>query len=139
MSSNKAAHSAELKESLSDDPLGVRADFPNTRDSAFLNTAYVSAVPIQVAEAGIKFLRAKVYKPDSLPDMMAGVETAREKFATMLSVSGDEIGFLFATSEGENIVAHALDFKAGDNIVVDELHYITTYVLYRQLEQSAGA
>ena len=132
------AHSADVSENQSDDPLGVRADFPITREYAYLNTAYTSAVPIQAAEAGIEFTRAKAYRPDSLPDMMAGVERAREKFAAMLGVSGDEIGFLFATSEGENIVTHALEFKAGDNIVVDELHYTTTYVLYRQLEQTAG-
>src|SRR2546427_3873180 len=43
-----------------------------------------------------------------------------------------------ATSEGENIVTSALDLKAGDNVVVDELHYNTSFVLYRHLEATRG-
>ncbi len=120
------------------DPLGVRADFPITRELAFLNTAYTGAVPVEVAEAGVAFARDKAYRTTSLPEMMEGVERARLKFARMLRVTADEIGFLFATSEGENIIAHALKFKAGDNVVIDELHYTTTYVLYRHLEKTAG-
>jgi len=134
----QAVQAADVPALRGDDPLGVRADFPVTRDFAYLNTAYVGAVPKQAAEVGIDFLRAKVYRPDTLPQMMDRVESARKTFAKLLSVSADEIGFLFATSEAENIIANALDLKAGDNIVIDELHYETTYVLYRQLEESAG-
>ena len=121
-----------------DDPLGVRGDFPVTREFAFLNTAYTGAVPVQVAEAGIEFARRKAYRPASLPEMMEGVERVRVKFAHMLKVVADEIGFLFATSAGENIIARALGLQSGDNVVIDELHYTTTYVLYRQLEETAG-
>ena len=49
-----------------------------------------------------------------------------------------EVGFLSSTSEGENILARALALKPGDNVVVDELHYNTTFVLYRHLEQTTG-
>ncbi len=41
-------------------------------------------------------------------------------------------------SEGENIVAHALGLTRGDNVVVDELHYNTSFVLYQTLEQTTG-
>ena len=50
----------------------------------------------------------------------------------------EEIGFLFSTSEGENMVANALDLKAGDNIVIDDLHYETEFVLYRHLQDTQG-
>src|SRR5205807_7547746 len=56
----------------------------------------------------------------------------------LVGATAEEIGFLFATSEGENVVTHALDLKAGDNVVVDELHYTTSFVLYRELQKSRG-
>jgi selenocysteine lyase/cysteine desulfurase len=52
----------------------------------------------------------------------------------LVGADAEEIGFLYSTSEGENIVAAALDLKPGDNVVVDELHYNTSFVLYRHLE-----
>jgi selenocysteine lyase/cysteine desulfurase len=45
---------------------------------------------------------------------------------------------MYSTSEGENIVARGLGLKSGDNIVIDELHYNTTFVLYRELEKTHG-
>ncbi|MGH9323272.1 MAG: aminotransferase class V-fold PLP-dependent enzyme, partial [Vicinamibacteria bacterium] len=39
---------------------------------------------------------------------------------------------------GENIVASALDWKTGDNVVLDELHFQTSFVLYRELEKRHG-
>ena len=45
---------------------------------------------------------------------------------------------LFSTSDGENIVARALDLGAGDNVVIDDLHYETTFVLYRHLAEARG-
>jgi selenocysteine lyase/cysteine desulfurase len=56
----------------------------------------------------------------------------------MVGASESEIGMLFATSEGENIVSRALDLGAGDNVVIDDLHYDTTYVLYQALAESRG-
>ena len=50
----------------------------------------------------------------------------------------DEIAFLYATSGAENVIVNAMDWRAGDNVVVDELHFVTTFVLYRELERRAG-
>ena len=62
----------------------------------------------------------------------------RGQYARLIGASPDEIGFLFATSEGENVIARALGLTRGDNVVIDELHYNTTFVLYRHLEQTTG-
>jgi selenocysteine lyase/cysteine desulfurase len=35
-------------------------------------------------------------------------------------------------------VANALDLRAGDNIVIDDLHYETEFVLYRHLQETRG-
>ena len=119
-----------------DDPLGVRRDFPAVRDGLYLNSAYIAPIPLPVAEAARAFADRKASKPIPLDEMLKKTDEVRGQFARLIGAEPDEIGFLFAISEGENLVASALDLKAGDNVVVDELHYETTFVLYRHLEET---
>ena len=120
-----------------DDPLGVRRDFPAVHGGGlYLNSAYIAPVPVQVAEAGRAFAERKASAPIPLGEMQAKTDEVRRQVARLVGAEPDEIGFLFATSEGENIVAAALDLQPGDNVVVDELHYETTFVLYRHLEET---
>jgi cysteine desulfurase/selenocysteine lyase len=119
-----------------DDPLGVRRDFPVVGEGLYLNSAYIAPVPLPVADAARAFAERKASKPIPLDEMLKKTDDVRGQFARLVGAEPDEIGFLFATSEGENIVAAALDLKPGDNVVVDELHYNTTFVLYRHLEET---
>ena len=119
-----------------DDPLGVRRDFPAVRDGLYLNSAYIAPIPLPVADAARAFAERKASKPIPLDEMLKKTDEVRGQFARLIGAEPNEIGFLFATSEGENIVASALDLKAGDNVVVDELHYETSFVLYRHLEET---
>ena len=121
-----------------DDPLGVRQDFPITRDEIFLNSAYIAPPPTSVEEAGMAFIRSKTRQPISLGDMLAKTDEVRGKFARLVGAKEAEVGFFFATSEGENVVARSLGLEPGDNVVIDELHYDTTFVLYRHLEETCG-
>lgn len=120
------------------DPLGVRDDFPITARGVYLNSAYITPVPADVAAAGRAFDDAKATRPISLPDMQAKADQVRQQFARLINASADEVGFLASTSEGENLVAGALDLRRGDNVVIDELHYQTEFVLYKRLEQVRG-
>ena len=120
------------------DPLGVRAEFPAAAGRLYLNSAYIAPVPRAVAAAGRAFVDSKMERPIPLGDMLRAAGTVRGQYAALVGASPDEIAFLYSTSEGENIVARGLGLKAGDNIVVDELHYETTFVLYRELERTLG-
>ena len=120
------------------DPLGVRGDFPITAHGVYLNSAYITPVPAAVAAAARAFDDAKATRPISLPDMQAKADEVRQQFARLINASPDEVAFLASTSEGENLVAGALDLQRGDNVVIDELHYQTEFVLYKRLEQVRG-
>lgn len=130
--------SAPAGSTPSEDPLGVRADFPVARDRTYLNAAYITPVPNPVVAAGRAFVESKALGPIPLGDMLRKTDEVRGQFARLINAGVDEVGFLFSTSEGENIVANALDLKAGDNVVVDDLHYETEFVLYRHLQQTRG-
>ncbi|MCC7181087.1 MAG: aminotransferase class V-fold PLP-dependent enzyme [Acidobacteria bacterium] len=120
------------------DPLGVRPEFPAAADRLYLNSAYIAPVPRAVAAAGRAFVDAKMERPISLGEMQRAADRVRAQYAALIGASPDEIAFLYSTSEGENIVARGLGLKKGDNVVVDELHYNTTFVLYRELERTLG-
>lgn len=121
-----------------EDPLGVRRDFPAARNGLYLNSAYIAPIPLPVASAAQAFAERKASRPIRLDEMLQHTNEVRAQFARLIGASPDEVGFLFATSEGENIVASALDLRAGDNVVIDELHYETSFVLYRHLEETRG-
>jgi selenocysteine lyase/cysteine desulfurase len=121
-----------------DDPLGVRGDFPVVREGIYLNSAYITPSPLQAVRAAQSFLDAKALKPVSLGRMLEETHAVRRKFARLIGAADAEVGMLFATSEGENIVAQALDLGPGDNVVIDDLHYETTFVLYQHLAETRG-
>jgi len=121
-----------------DDPLGVRADFPVVEQGIYLNSPYITPSPRQVVDAGHRFWQAKSHSPISLGDMLAETTSVRQKFARLIGATEPEIGILDATSAGENLVARSLGLGRGDNVVIDDLHYETTYALYRGLAETAG-
>jgi len=121
-----------------DDPLGVRSDFPVVEQSVYLDSAYITPSPLQAVEAAQAFAEAKARDPVSLGGMLQETNLMRQRFATLIGASEMEIGVLFATSDGENIVSRALDLKQGDNVVIDDLHYDTTYLLYQKLAEQRG-
>jgi len=120
------------------DPLGVRADFPVADRMLFLNSAYIAPTPRPVVEAGREFAEAKGSAPIALGDMLKKTDAVRAQYARLINASPDEIGFLSATSEGENVVARSMGLGRGDNVVIDELHYETEFVLYTHLAKTTG-
>lgn len=120
-----------------DDPLGVRASFPVTGELAYLNTASSGPLPIPVRDA----LRAYADERSLYRDpasRSAAERGAKAGFARLFGADEDEVALLYATSGAENAVASALQLGPGDNVVVDELHFVTTFVLYRELERRRG-
>ncbi|HTY05220.1 MAG TPA: aminotransferase class V-fold PLP-dependent enzyme [Gemmatimonadales bacterium] len=133
-----AAPAPALRVSIPSDPLGVRADFPITADRAYLNSAYIAPIPLPVVRAGSEFLENKAKRPLEVGELLGADGKLRSQFAKLVNAGPDEVGLLFSTAEGENIIAQGLGLQAGDNVVVDELHYPTEFVLYRALEHSLG-
>lgn len=121
------------------DPLGVRRDFPILENGrTYLNSAYITPCPRSVPAAGAAFLQAKATRPITVGEMLSKAGTVLNDFATLINASPSEVGFLFATTEAENTLANSVPMKAGDNVVVDSLHYDGALVVYRELEKRRG-
>jgi selenocysteine lyase/cysteine desulfurase len=96
-------------------------------------------MPNAVYQAALRYADDQRLSPASGLDVSAERrERARATFAELFGAKPEEIGLLYSTSDAENIVTRSLDLKAGDNVVIDELHFITTFVLYRELEKEKG-
>ncbi len=120
-----------------EDPLGIRGEFPITEETAYLNTASVGPLSRTVHDALAAYAEEKMMYRNPGSRRQAEV-SAREKFARIFGADENEIAFLYSTSDAENIITSAMDWKEGDNVVVDELHFTTTFVLYRELEKRHG-
>jgi len=119
-------------------PPTTRADFPAINDYTFLNTAYIGLIARPVVEAGRAWLDRRARRPFEVGEMLAKADEVRHRFAGLINATDDEIGLLFSTSEGENVVTDAFDFKPGDNVVIDDLVYPSTPVIYRRLQETKG-
>jgi hypothetical protein len=96
-----------------DDPLGVRKDFPALDEVTFLNTAYSGLLSQPVVDAGREWLESRARQTYYVPQWLEKTDETRRLFARFIGAGEDEIGFLYATSEGENVVVKALDWNAG--------------------------
>lgn len=131
-------HSARgLTAPADDDPLGVRADFPVTAEQTYLNSSSVGPMSRAARDAVAAYADEKMLLRSGhrRSEMKA---RARTRFAELFGADEDEVGLLYSTSDGENIVVNAMEWSAGDNVVLDELHFVTSFVLYRELEKRVG-
>ena len=121
-----------------DDPLGVRRDFPALRELTFLNTAYTGLIPQAVVDAAREWTETRARRGYTVGEMLAKADAVRKLYGEMFGAGEDEIAFLSSTTEGENIVVDSIDFKAGDNVVYDDLVYPSTPVIYQRLATEKG-
>ena len=122
---------------VDDDPLGVRADFPLVATRTFLNGAYITPSPVPAIAAAHAFVEARA-KPMLVGDLLRKSGEVRGQFARLVHAQPEEIGFAYATTEGENIVANSVPMNPGDNVVIDDLCYDGALVVHRELEKRRG-
>ena len=116
----------------SNDPLGVRSDFPVVNEAIYLASPFITPSPQTAVLAAQQFAAAKGHLPYDLDDMLAKCDHLRQQYATLINAKTAEIGLLYTTSEAENMVAAALNLQPGDNIVINDLHYFASFVIYEQ-------
>ncbi len=97
----------------------VRAQFPITEEYLFFDLANKCALP-RFATRTIREYAAKQERMSGDKNEWFGnIEEARGRFAQLVNAHPAEIAFLKNTSEGLNVAANGIPFKAGDNVVVN--------------------
>lgn len=119
-------------------PPSVRADFPAAARETYLNSAAIHPVGTFAARAMQQLIDFRLHGPGE-GRMDFGADTQQElkaKFGRLIGATANEIAFTGSTSDAENIVVMGLDLaRKGGNVVLDELHFITSLYMYKELEK----
>jgi selenocysteine lyase/cysteine desulfurase len=117
----------------------IRSDFPVTEELTYLDTAYDGPYPLPVLEAGREFLEKRTRgAAGRVPEWLQVLEEAKVDLARLIGASACEIAITTNTTEGTNIVATALRFGPGANVVWDDLGFPSNAVVWHGLERRTG-
>ena len=104
----------------------VRAKFPVTKNSVYLNTAAAGPLAESTARAGQLYYEQMMNDGDvHWDDWLARREEVRKQVAAFIKAEPDEIGFTTNTSSGMNLIVDALE-KHGEVISCDLEFPVTT-------------
>jgi len=96
----------------------IRVLFPGAIESIYLNVASCGLLSMDSYQAMTSHMKELRDGSVDKASYFAAVERVREKFATLINADADEIAFTKNASDGLNMIASAIDWRAGDNIVL---------------------
>ncbi len=97
----------------------VRAQFPITEDYIFFDLANKCALPRFATRAIHEYTAKQERMGGHKDEWFRTIEEARSRFAQLVNAHPSEIALLKNTSEGLNVAANGIPFKAGENVVVN--------------------
>jgi cysteine desulfurase / selenocysteine lyase len=122
----------------------IRADFPTIRDDEiYVDSVASSLTPVPVVEAMNDYYfkyRANVHRGNYDASLRASeqYEAALHRVASFINASHEEIVFTANTTMSLNMVALALDFKPGDEIVLSTLEHTSNMGPWYRLAEKVG-
>lgn len=85
-------------------------------------------------EAVDRFFRDKLLGEEGRARLEAVSSRCKSKTAALLNVQAEDIAFLSSTSEGINLLVHALDWEEGDNIIVADVEFPSDVLPWTRLK-----
>lgn len=100
----------------------VRAEFPVLSECTYLDTAAVSPSPTFLSESYGAVHREKIQ--GTLSESRADVvDECKGRLADLLAVDEEELLFVSNTTEGINVLAQAVEWEAGDEVIISDLNF----------------
>jgi selenocysteine lyase/cysteine desulfurase len=96
----------------------AREQFPITKHRLYFDLANMNSPPRCVTQALANYYAALQEHGGDKSAWMSEIAATRRKAATLLGCDPQEIAFCRNTSDGLNIAANAIAWRAGDNVVV---------------------
>jgi selenocysteine lyase/cysteine desulfurase len=122
------------------DVAALRADqFPLTAEVAYLNHAGISPLPRRTAEAMSDAVRRLMMEPSNFAHFIE-LDTAlhRELAALINAASPDEIAAIQSTSLGISLIAQAMPWQPGQNIVLCDTEFPSNAYPWMRLTEQHG-
>ena len=115
----------------------VRSQFNMVDGLTYMNNGTLGPMPRVVFEANERYMREIMENPTDAGHAEE-LEAVREKVAQFVGATADEIALTRSTTEGMNIFAHGLDWKAGDEVVYCTHEHGGGTGPYKTLEKRVG-
>ncbi len=121
------------------DLANVRSHFPGTVGSVYFDTASRGLVPVEAKAAINEQVDHRIRGDVQKPKMFEIIDRVRNLYANLIGAAPHEIAFTKNVSEGLNIVAAGLPWKAGDNVVLcPQLEHPSNIYPWLNLKSRAG-
>ncbi|MDB5390347.1 MAG: csd 1 [Planctomycetaceae bacterium] len=98
-------------------------DFPSLSEMTYLNSAAEGIPPLAVRDAFLQYFRDKQLGMDGRDRHAAQWEGAKSSLAGVYGLSADEVSICSCSSEAFNLAALALQLRAGDEVVINDLDF----------------
>jgi len=120
-------------------PDAILDQFPGAREGVYLNSCSRGLLPSSARDAVDALLDDRMHGSTDKAGMFEVVERARSRFAQLIRAEADEIAITKNVSEGLSIIAAAMDWAPGDNVIIcmDIEHPNNMYPWYN-LRERAG-
>ncbi|MBB3148538.1 selenocysteine lyase/cysteine desulfurase [Phyllobacterium trifolii] len=125
---------ASSKADVAKDWENFRSAFPTAKNYVYLDTARKALVPYWTEAAMQEWTRDVYDNAGSEAFSMDNIDKARHDVADMVGANPANLSLIKNTSEGVNIVAHGIDLRKGDNVVLSELEHENNTFPWRYLE-----
>jgi cysteine desulfurase/selenocysteine lyase len=117
----------------------LRAQFPGAANAIYFDTASRGLAPASAKAAVDAQIDRHVLGTVEKQSMFDLIERVRNRYASLLRAQPDEIAFTKNVSEGLNMAAAALPWRAGDNVVLcPELEHPSNVYPWLHLKNRAG-
>lgn len=120
--------------------MNIEQEFPHAPDLVYLNHAGVGPWPARTGDAVRRFAEENVNQgARDYPKWLQVEKRLRERMARLVNAaSPDDIALVKNTSEGLSIIAYGLDWRAGDQVVINRAEFPSNRVVWESLAQAYG-
>ncbi len=114
----------------------IREQIPTSEKYIYLNHAACSPLPTPVLNVQKQYLEGRALEAEVFFDSWVDhTEKTRKLVAEFINAQPEEIALLKNTSEGINLAANMLDYRAGDNVVTTDLEFPSNYLPWFNLKR----
>ncbi len=113
----------------------ARKLFPGASSQTYIDVASRGLIPASAPQIAYEHLQQRVLGRANKAAYFAVVEAARDGIARLLNARPDEIAITKNVSDGLNIIANAIDWRAGDEVLVcPDIEHPNNLYTWRNLE-----
>ncbi|MDB5581161.1 MAG: hypothetical protein JWR80_6337 [Bradyrhizobium sp.] len=117
----------------------VRARFPGTSQRTYLDVASRSLIPQSALAIAADHLAERANGKIDKDRYFALIERVRGQFAQLIGADPGEVALTKNVSEGLNIIASSIDWKAGDEVIVcSDLEHPNNIYCWRNQEREGA-